>query len=272
MLYGRVVNHPSLIAADRRLDLLLGAGGALLSLLTLYEATGDERMKELAQLCGEHLLAHRMIAKTGHYAWPTNAEGRLLTGFSHGAAGIAYALLRLYEATQDERFLAAAKDGIAYEQSVFSVEENNWPDWRRWDSPKYDTIRWCSGAPGIGLSRLAGLHILDTKEIRDDIARAVDITQKADFHITDHPCCGNIGRAEIMMEIARRLDDTRLMDDVYKRVAWIMARKQFNGEFSVSPFFDDILQPSFFQGLAGIGYALLRIAYPDSLPLILAWE
>jgi type 2 lantibiotic biosynthesis protein LanM len=263
---------PELITADRRLDLLLGAGGALLSLLAVFEATRDERMKDLALLCGEHLLAQRRIAKTGHYAWPANAEGRFLTGFSHGAAGIAYSLLRLYDVTQDERFLAAAKDGIAYEQAVFSVEENNWPDWRRWETPKYDTIRWCSGAPGIGLSRLVGLPIWDTEEIRNDISRAVDITCKADFHSTDHPCCGNLGRAEIMMEIAKRSNDVGLLEDVHRRVGWVLARKQFNGKFSVSPFFDDLLQPSFFQGVAGIGYSLLRIVDPEALPLILAWE
>jgi lantibiotic modifying enzyme len=30
--------------------------------------------------------------------------------------------------------------------------------------------------------------------------------------------------------------------------------------------------PGFFCGTAGIGYALLRLAYPDSLPCVLLWE
>jgi lantibiotic modifying enzyme len=30
--------------------------------------------------------------------------------------------------------------------------------------------------------------------------------------------------------------------------------------------------PSFFQGTAGIGYELLRMARPDLLPSVLLWE
>ena len=263
---------PERITADERLDLLLGTGGALVSLLTVYEATQDRQMKDLAVLCGEHLRNGRSQSSSGHYAWPTSGEKRLLTGFSHGAAGIAYSLLRLYEMTEDERYLAAAKDGIAYEQSVFSVKENNWPDWRRWETPKYDTIRWCSGAPGIGLGRLAGLSILNTVEIQQDIERAVNITRSAEFHLTDHLCCGNLGRAEIMMEIAKWSNDAGLLEDAYRTAAWIIARKQTNGGFCLSPFFEDGLQPAFYQGLAGMGYGLLRMANPDALPLILAWK
>jgi len=34
----------------------------------------------------------------------------------------------------------------------------------------------------------------------------------------------------------------------------------------------DFFDPSFFQGLSGIGFELLRIARPQSLPCVLAWE
>jgi lantibiotic modifying enzyme len=30
--------------------------------------------------------------------------------------------------------------------------------------------------------------------------------------------------------------------------------------------------PGFFQGMSGIGYALLRQAYPDRLPEVLLWD
>jgi lantibiotic modifying enzyme len=33
-----------------------------------------------------------------------------------------------------------------------------------------------------------------------------------------------------------------------------------------------VYQPGFFQGMAGIGYALLRLAHPDLLPSVLLWE
>ena len=49
-------------------------------------------------------------------------EGRRTTGFSHGTAGIVYALLRLYEHTRDARLLETAKEAIAYEDTVLAGE------------------------------------------------------------------------------------------------------------------------------------------------------
>ena len=54
----------------------------------------------------------------------------MLTGFSHGAAGIAYALLKLHEATGESSFREAALEAEAYETSVFLPEVSNWPDFR----------------------------------------------------------------------------------------------------------------------------------------------
>lgn len=52
---------------------------------------------------------------------------RPLAGFSHGAAGIALALLRLHASRPEPAFLQAARDGVAFERAVFSPEERNWP-------------------------------------------------------------------------------------------------------------------------------------------------
>lgn len=267
-LHAGLLITPQRIEEDRYLDLLLGSGGALLNLLAIYQATGDERMLDRAILCGEHLLNHRVISDTGHHAWPTIIEGQLLTGFSHGAAGIAYALLRLYDATMDSRFLMAGADGIAFEHKVLSLENNT-----NENLTKSYMVGWCRGAPGIGLGRLAALHILDTATIREDIERALDVTLAANVNYTeDHLCCGNLGRAEILLEIANWLDDAGLIATVYKYIAQVLERKNARGEFTVSPFFNSIYQPGFFKGLAGIGYSLLRMAHPQSLPLILAWK
>ena len=42
-----------------------------------------------------------------------------LTGFSHGAAGIALSLLELWGLTNEPRFRQAAEAGFAYERSLF---------------------------------------------------------------------------------------------------------------------------------------------------------
>jgi lantibiotic modifying enzyme len=45
-------------------------------------------------------------------------KGKVLTGFSHGAAGMAWALLPLAALTGDERFRTAALAALDYERGL----------------------------------------------------------------------------------------------------------------------------------------------------------
>ncbi|GAA6621859.1 type 2 lanthipeptide synthetase LanM family protein [Scytonema sp. NUACC26] len=263
------------IASDRSFDTIAGAAGAILGLLTLYQAHTNPVILDQAQALGYHLLNNRTTSETGFRAWAT-LEGKLATGFSHGAAGIAYSLLRLYKTTQDPVFLEAAEEAIAYERSVFSATNGNWPDVRNFSlnksKPSFMTS-WCHGAPGIGLARLGSLMILDTAEIRQEIAVAINTTQQFGLHNIDHLCCGNFGRMEVLLVGACKLSRPDLWNTVQKQVAWVVARAKQVGSFSLfSELPADVYNPGFFQGSAGIGYELLRLAYPESLPSVLLWE
>ncbi|MBI4277938.1 MAG: type 2 lantipeptide synthetase LanM, partial [Armatimonadetes bacterium] len=137
------------IAADHVLDVVGGAAGAILGLLGVHAMTGDSDALERARACGRHLVTAQTATPSGHRAWPA-ADGKFMTGFSHGAAGIAYALLRLYRATGEEDLLRAAEDAIAYEDSLFSAAAENWPDLRGHGEPGF-VAQWCHGTPGIAL-------------------------------------------------------------------------------------------------------------------------
>ncbi|MEQ9549609.1 MAG: type 2 lanthipeptide synthetase LanM family protein [Coleofasciculus sp. G3-WIS-01] len=263
------------IAADQQFDLVAGAAGAILGLLTLYQVTADSGILAQATNCGEHLLNHRVISETGCKTWATGAE-KPLTGFSHGAAGIAYALLRLYEVTQEVVFREAAEDAIAYERHLFSPTQGNWPDLRSYalidGKPTYMTS-WCHGAPGIGLARLGSLVSLDTADIRAEIAIALDTTLQFNWQNIDHPCCGNCGRMEVLLVAAQKLLRPDLVEIVKKQANWIVRRAKQVGGFHLFPQFpQDVYNPGFFQGTAGIGYQFLRLAHPDLLPSVLLWN
>jgi type 2 lantibiotic biosynthesis protein LanM len=259
------------IAHDKALDTLSGASGAILGLLTLLDASHDEAMLDRAITCGQHLLKARTESKLGLRAWST-FDGKMLTGFSHGAAGIAYALLRLYAVTGDGALLAAAQEGIAYEDSVFVPEASNWPDFRTEEQLAF-MASWCHGAPGIGLARIAGLQVLDTTNIRKDIDAAMQITQAFGVQGVDHLCCGTLGRADILLTAASRLSRPDLAV-VANTWAWqIVIRAEETDGFALHPLLPkSVYSPGFFQGTAGIGYALLRIAHPGALPCVLLWE
>jgi type 2 lantibiotic biosynthesis protein LanM len=259
------------IASDRALDVIGGAAGAILSLLALYEVRPDRRILEQAMACGDHLIEARTATDASPRAWATD-EGLRATGFSHGSAGIAYSLLRLYEHTWDPRFLAAAKEAIAFEDTQYSPENRNWVDFREPGEPAYQW-QWCHGAPGIGLARLGGLDVLDTEQVREDIDLAVQTTLEFGVQGLDHPCCGNMGRAELLLSAGQRLARPEL-EEAAKANAWrVVSRAERTGGFILHPMLPrEVYNPGFFQGTAGIGYQLLRMARPALLPSVLLWE
>lgn len=260
-----------LINSDNSFDITSGSAGAILGLLALYNISGDSEVLEQAINCGLHLLKNRISNNLGYKAWATLDE-KLLTGFSHGAAGISYALLRLYQVVEDEAFLKAAEEAIAYERSVFITEEGNWPDFRELSTKERPTCMcsWCHGAPGIGLARVAGLGILDTSEIRQDIESAINTTKQHKLSGIDHLCCGNLGRVEFLFATGRKLSRPELVEIAMQQATQVVAGAKQRGHFNYG--LSLTFHPGFFQGASGIGYELLRLAYPDQLPSVLLWE
>jgi type 2 lantibiotic biosynthesis protein LanM len=257
---------PESLAADDLFDVMSGSAGAILALLMLFAQTESEATLRTAILCGDHLLAKQEPAPTGA-AWRTG-HAKFMTGLSHGAAGIALALLRLAAATGHGRFEEAALKAIAFENSTFDRAEGNWPDFRYATptSPAFMTT-WCHGGPGIGMARASSLPLLDTAEVRADICAALGSVSASGIGAKDGLCCGSLGRAELLL-LADRNGSSAL-----QLASAVIAKSRRAGGYSTSgkaglEFFD----PSFFQGLSGIGYQLLRIAHPDELPGVLVWE
>ncbi|HAJ59734.1 MAG TPA: hypothetical protein DCP31_11060 [Cyanobacteria bacterium UBA8543] len=266
---------PELITTDQKLDVMSGSAGTILALLALYHETTEPAILEKAIACGQHLLEFSTSFEGSPRAWKTLGE-KPLTGFSHGAAGIAYALLRLYAVTQNSAYLEAALEGIAYESSVFSSSAANWPDLRfcdRQNSQPRFLVSWCHGAPGIGLARLGGLSILETEEIHQDVEVALQTTQKYGLQGLDLLCCGIFGHIELLLVAAQKLSRPDLREMALQRATCVVARAEQTGGYQLFPNLPNyVFSPSFFQGTAGIGYELLRLAYPEILPSVLLLE
>jgi type 2 lantibiotic biosynthesis protein LanM len=259
------------IANEQSLDVIAGAAGAILGLLALYDVSHDQAILERAVICGQHLLQMRTVSKAGYLAWPTPG-GRHSTGFSHGAAGIAYALVRLYTATKDACLLAAAREGLAYEDCAFLPEAGNWAD-ELVDGEPTSLTTWCHGAPGIGLARLGGLLGLDTAHIREEIEIALRTTRRVGTQGPDHLCCGNLGRAELLLVASQRLARPELAVTARYDSWSVVTRAQRKGMFCLQSNLPAwVPLPKFFHGTSGIGYALLRMARPLELPSVLLWE
>src|SRR5580698_2438388 len=144
-----------LITADKQLDVVSGSAGAILSLLRLHRDTRSDDVLRRAVKCGEHLLGQPRLGPEGQRTWVGQGSGpRGLNGMSHGAAGFAYALTSLAQATGRQEFAQAAGECIAFENSSYDAQRHNWPDLREAGGLLWP-CQWCHGAPGIGLARIA---------------------------------------------------------------------------------------------------------------------
>lgn len=262
--------RPEQIEEDVSLDAMNGAAGAIPALLACYAATGEPKVLAAAIACGRHLLQRREPDPFGFRTWPTLDKCHL-TGFSHGAAGIAYALLQLYKVTAEAEFYAAAVEGLCFEGRAFVPEQNNWPDYRRAARLSQDPMfcmAWCHGAPGIGLGRIAALEIMDTGEVRRDIEAALASTGGADLLPRDHLCCGNAGLMDTLCTAGERFPEGEWSRKARQLAARTIARGDRRGSFSIA-FQNGFFNPSLFQGTAGVGYQLLRLAEPAKIPSVL---
>jgi type 2 lantibiotic biosynthesis protein LanM len=263
-----------LIHDDHSFDVISGSAGAILGLLTLYKRVGDEALLEQALLCGHHLLEKRIQTESGARSWVTIEKNPPLTGFSHGAAGIAYALLLLSQATERQAFKEAAEEALRFEQHHFSPKVGNWPHLRELDEAedKFMTS-WCYGAPGIGLARLGGLPVLDTPQVRNDIQAALQTTLITGLSSVDNLCCGNGGCIELLVAASQQLGQPYLLGVARQWTSVLVHRATQRGGFHLlAQLPRQAFNPGLFQGYAGIGYQLLRIAFPERFPSLLLWE
>jgi type 2 lantibiotic biosynthesis protein LanM len=265
------------IGSDTLFDVEGGAAGAILGLLALHRATAEGWTLDRAAACGRHLVDSARTGDSGGAAWP-GPEGLMLAGFAHGAAGIAHALAHLYRETGELPLLDAVGKAYQYERGVFSPEARNWPLLQiQGASGELERIQmkaWCHGAPGIALARAGTLDLLDDEAIRAELETAIDSTLRVGLSGLDHLCCGNLGRVDVLFTSGRTLRDKGLVGESGGRAAMVLRRAIAQGSYRLR--LEDAenrtFQPGFFRGSSGIGYQLLRLARPDDLPSILAFE
>jgi type 2 lantibiotic biosynthesis protein LanM len=264
------------IERDRHSDVTIGAAGCLLALLGLHRVRPSEAVWRLALRCGERILENAQPMGNGLGWVVAFASPEPLAGMSHGAAGIALALLWLGDESGDERFRRAALAGLAYERSLYAPEHRNWPDLRtgapesvglEGDARRY-TCFWCHGAPGIGLARLAGLPFLDDRIVRGEIEAAVETTLAQGFGQNHSLCHGDLGNLDFLLEAARATDDLALQERVGRLAGGILDGIETHGWLFGQPLGAEPL--GLMLGLAGTVYGLARLAEPERLPNLLA--
>ncbi|HWX82511.1 MAG TPA: type 2 lanthipeptide synthetase LanM family protein [Xanthobacteraceae bacterium] len=261
-----------LIAADKQLDVIGGSAGAILGLLRLHRDSRSDAALRRAVKCGEHLLGEPRLGPEGRRIWVGQGSGpRGLNGMSHGAAGFAYALMSLAQATGRQEFAQAAGECIAFENASYDAGQHNWPDLREEGRPSWP-CQWCHGAVGIGLARLATgrLRGTDDAPLTADIQNAVDGARQGRPIAVDTLCCGALGGVEFFCEAGAALGRDDLSALAAERLTAVLRRAAAAGDYRWNSG-KGRFNLGLFRGLAGVGYTLLR-RVDGALPNVIIWE
>jgi len=267
---------------EREFDLLSGVAGAVAAFVVLHDILHEASLLDFAARLGDELLNAADKSQTG-YSWrsPSFPEQPNLTGFSHGAAGIGYALLELFHATGTQSYRHAAEQAFSYEHHWFDEETGNWPDLRSERgrdrhprAPLSFSTAWCHGAPGIALARLRAYQLLKDDRYKAEARTALQTThQTVETSLrakigTYSLCHGLAGNADILLQGFQMLGEAQGNQAILARqvaCAGIERYVQPGHEWPCGPGGET---PSLMIGLAGIGYFYLRL-YDPTLPSLL---
>jgi lantibiotic modifying enzyme len=268
-----LLNRIDVEADDAGLDVMSGYAGAIPVFLELSRRFERPAWADAALRWGDRLEGAATKTPEG-WSWktidlPAAMNGKNLTGFSHGTAGVGWALAQLFLHTGEIRFQVAAEQAFQYERTFYSAEVENWPDFRDYlrpvGSPPAYGMAWCHGAPGIALSRLRAWQLSGSIQAREEAEIALRTTQRA-LAIPAAPmegfslCHGCAGNADVLLEASRHLDAPQLRA-VAEKIAHAGIEKFESQRWPWPCGVPGAGEStSLMLGTAGIGYFYLRLA------------
>ncbi|MFE3992879.1 type 2 lanthipeptide synthetase LanM family protein [Streptomyces goshikiensis] len=254
--------------SEREYGVGAGVAGGLVTLLAAHRAGGGGEGQETwrdARACADRLTA----------VDPT-AGGR---GFTTGAAGIGWALLRFAEAEATAwPGGGAAEGGERYRLaglSALRAAVGGEPDGGRGpgghggapsdDGPAQEAraSAWCGGRAGIALAVLDAPGALEDPHLAAWSRTTVEGLGRDRPAADDSLCHGEAGLCELLGHTA--VPEAR--PHWIRRAGALLASVEETGARSGAP--DGVPHPGLLTGLAGIGHGLLRAGFPERVPSLL---
>ena len=269
-------------------DLEGGLAGALLGIVRLIEATGARTLLRSARPIVQRLreLQHPKLGWRGY-------DGRPLSGFMHGQSGISYALLAYDALAQEGSAQTLSESGFALEEQHFDVAQSAWPLWLDARSDVSITSSgaqaahnmigtWCNGNPGILLARTAYGRKASPQEQTHLLRAAIQLYDDVPAGV-DHLCCGNLGRALALAQLARTPPIATALaqsgrDEAGPRAQiWLASVVQaalLRGRYLLREDAEQNLafQPGLYRGIAGVGFAALTLGWPERMGCVLRFQ
>ena len=215
----------------------------------------------------DRILELKTFAYKDYVLWKTMFDvPRTLSGAGHGMSGIAEALLAACGVLDNDRYLPAATEALDYEIDAYrryKKKFGTWADLREFPPEKY-MHGYCAGAPGTGIvvNRMLeeGRGDARAQTIARMVRQSVDTPPLMPF---DHLCCGNSAVVEYYLSTGDRDAAGRVLGAIAGHGQREGGRRDLISNASCSS------TATLFNGICGLGYELLRYAYPDTILSVL---
>jgi lantibiotic modifying enzyme len=114
------------------------------------------------------------------------------------------------------------------------------------------------------------LRHLDDPAIAVEARNALETTLRHGFGSNHSLCHGDLGSLELLLEASRTLGEPRWAEELKSKASTTLASIEEHGFLCGIPLL--VETPGLMDGLAGIGYGMLRLAHPERVPSVLLLE
>ena len=259
-------------------DFFGGLAGALYYFAKLYQRRPAPKLYSKIQVLLQELLNRAVSYQQWKAVWRSEREYRPLTGLAHGQCGVAIALLEARKVIDDPTLTETAQQLFEYEDSCYSRADNNWLDFRKFDVNLRDYSQsrfykprfmygYCSGTPGIGMSRIIAAKQLGTRKFDGDIEKAVDFCRSVPIVGNDSLCCGSGAWIEFLVEASRYTGKAEY-GEYAKKICKGIIPKISGREYLLSNL-NGTSDISLFKGYGGIAYQMMQAIDPMGIPSVI---
>ena len=256
-----------------------GRAGCLAAMIAVQAEIGLDTAGALARTCADRLAD--LAERTGGEC--ANEGGSLRPGFAHGPGGIGWALARFAATVAEPRYRLAGQRAVRHDARYYGTHRprNTRATWDiQWPGETGPQIEqgdhttgaarspgWCRGTAGLLAARgVLDRGVLDDAGLQQAVRRFAGLPVQRDLSL----CHGELGMAEALAVLAAAGGPALPPRDWRRRTGLVLGVVRQHSRFCGTP--GGVPTPGLFDGLAGIGYGLLRLGFAERVPSVLFLE
>lgn len=248
----------TLVETTSNMDVVSGAAGCLLALLANYTAQGSGLALRVARRYGDLL-----VDRTDGRGWmPHDPTSLLAEGFGHGPLGIVYALHRLHAVTMERRYAEVA------DRALGCLYRSRRDTALALGDALAGPHSWCRGLSGATAALARMSSDSGNGWLSRTVDRLVERMYDAELAVSDCLCHGELGNLDSSLGPKLAASGRRWKGSAMRRARQVLERSAREGWTCGSP----VVSPGLMDGLAGVGYQMLRVAAPHRVPSVLYLE